>query len=250
MGGRVLAGPVLTLVQQYFARPEWEYRRAAVACLARLAEGATQLFRQYLDQSILLLTAALSDASARVQFQAIQTVGRFAAIFPASIQALVDAFLPRLTALVAAPGTCDKVRGHCASAMINLVNPDACDAEVLQSHLEPLLGALVLCLQSASLEVKSPCLVLLGLVTIMKKVFQLSSSEAHVMTMLLNHIIYIFFSYQTRSLSLRCAAQVSEEAFAPYYSSFMPGIKAILRAAITPEQVTLRGKVRAMNNVH
>jgi hypothetical protein len=40
-----------------------------------------------------------------------------------------------------------------------------------------------------------------------------------------------------------CTAQVSEEAFAPYYSAFMPGIKSILRAAIAPEQAILRGKV-------
>jgi hypothetical protein len=70
--------------------------------------------------------------------------------------------------------------------MINLVNPDTCEGEALTSHLEPLLTALVVCLQSASLEVQPHCLVLLG-----------------------------------------CAAQVSEEAFAPYYPSFMPGVKYI-----------------------
>ena len=162
MGGRVLAGSVLTLVQQYFARPEMEYRRAAVACMARLAEGAPQVFKQYLDISIQMLAAALNDSSSRVRYQAVQAVGRFAALVPVSLGQLVDAFLPRLTALLAANDTCDRVRGHCASAMINLTNPENCDADILQKHLEPLLSALVTCLQSAALEVQPPCLVLLG----------------------------------------------------------------------------------------
>ena len=37
-------------------------------------------------------------------------------------------------------------------------------------------------------------------------------------------------------------AQVSEESFAPYYGSFMPGIKQILTTAMSPEQALLRGK--------
>ena len=45
---------------------------------------------------------------------------------------------------------CERVRGHAASAMINLINPDTCDADALKDHLEPLLSALVVCLQTAS----------------------------------------------------------------------------------------------------
>ena len=37
-------------------------------------------------------------------------------------------------------------------------------------------------------------------------------------------------------------AQVSDEAFKPYYSAFMPGIKHILRTALSPELSKLRGK--------
>ena len=37
-------------------------------------------------------------------------------------------------------------------------------------------------------------------------------------------------------------AQVSDEAFQPYYSSFMPGVKHILRTALSPELSKLRGK--------
>jgi hypothetical protein len=201
MGGRVVAQPILTIVQQYAVRPEWQYRRAAIAGLARLAEGATQQFKQYLGQAVLLLSGALNDSSPRVKFEAIQAIGRFASLFPTSIADLVETFLPPLTKLLGDGQTCDKVRGHAASAMINLVNPESCEAEALTAHLEPLLTALVVCLQSAAVEVQPHCLVLLG-----------------------------------------CAAQVSEEAFAPYYPSFMPGIKAILRAATSPDQITLRGK--------
>jgi hypothetical protein len=39
-----------------------------------------------------------------------------------------------------------------------------------------------------------------------------------------------------------CIAQVSSEAFAPYYSHFMPGIRSVLVAATAPDQAVLRGK--------
>ena len=201
MGGRVVTQPVITIVQQYAMRPEWQYRRAAVAGLSRLAEGATDYFKQYLAQAVPLIRQALNDSSPRVKFEAIQTIGRFAFLFPSSIADLVETFLPPLTLLLGNASTCDKVRGHAASAMINLVNPESCEAEALTTHLEPLLTALVVCLQSAAIEVQPHCLVLLG-----------------------------------------CAAQVAEEAFIPYYSSFMPGIKAILKTATSSDRRTLRGK--------
>ena len=201
MGGRVVAQTVLTIVKEYAVRTEWQYRRAAIAGLSRLAEGATDHFKQFLGQAVPLLAMALTDSSPRVKFEAIQTIGRFASLYPASIGDLVATFLPPLTSLLGNASTCDKVRGHAASAMINLVNPDSCEAEALTGHLEPLLTALVVCLQSAAIEVQPHCLVLLG-----------------------------------------CAAQVAEEAFVPYYSSFMPGIKAILRTATSADRSALRGK--------
>lgn len=39
-----------------------------------------------------------------------------------------------------------------------------------------------------------------------------------------------------------CIAQVSAEGFAPYYSAFMPGIRAVMAAATAPDQAVLRGK--------
>ena len=201
MGGRVVTQPILTIVQQYSVRPEWQYRRAAIAGLSRLAEGATDHFKQYLSQAVPVILQALNDQSPRVKFEAIQTVGRFAFLFPSSITDLVKTFIPPLTLLLGDAATCDKVRGHAASAMINLVNPESCEAEALTLHLQPLLTALVVCLQSAAIEVQPHCLVLLG-----------------------------------------CVAQVAEDAFVPYYSSFMPGIKAILKTATSSDKRALRGK--------
>ena len=50
MGGRVVAPPLLALVQQFMGRPDWQHRRAAVAGLARLAEGATAQCKALLPQ--------------------------------------------------------------------------------------------------------------------------------------------------------------------------------------------------------
>lgn len=59
---------------------------------------------------------------------------------------------------------CAKIRGHAASALINLLNPEHCDAECLQPYVDPLLQAILVCLQSAPYEVRSPCLVVVGCV--------------------------------------------------------------------------------------
>ena len=201
MGGRVVAPRLLSIVQQYSVSGDWRHRRAAIAGLSRLAEGATDQFKQYLNKAVPLLSSALSDPSPRVKFEAIHTIGRLASLFPSSVAELVETFLPPLTQLLGDAAACDKIRGHAASAMINLVNPENCEAEALTRHLEPLLTALVVCLQSAAVEVQPHCLVLLG-----------------------------------------CAAQVAEEAFLPYYPSFMPGIKSILRTATAPDMSQLRGR--------
>jgi len=203
MGGRMLAPTILSLCQQFAGHAKWTYRRAAVAALCRLAEGSSATFKNYFDQSVQYLIGALQDASARVRYQAVETLGRFAALFPQNAKLLVTTFVPGLTSMLGQEVICDRLRGHVASALINLTNPETCDAEYLVESglLEPLLSSLVVCLQNASLEVQPYCLDLLG-----------------------------------------CVAQVSGESFTPYYSSFMPGIKNILVTAQGPLLVKLRGK--------
>lgn len=201
MGSRVLAPPTLAMVTQYSSSTSSLQRRAAVAGLCRLAEGSPGAFKAYFEQSLSFLTGAVQDSSPRVRYQAIECVGRFAALFPQHTEVLVHSFVPTLTSILGDAPTCDRVRGHCASALINLTNPEHCEEEMLVPYLEPLLSALVACLQHASVEVQPFCLDLLG-----------------------------------------CVAQVSEEAFVPYYASFMPGIKSILKTALGPALVKLRGK--------
>jgi len=203
MGGRTLAEPVLGLVTQYFGHGDWKYRRAAVAGLTRLAEGAAQVFQPNLDTTLQFLCAAIADASHRVRYEAIQSIGRLAVLYPNQVPTLVHRFVPTLTAMLCDASTCDRVRGHTASAMINLMNPENCSKDVVQQggYLEPLLQALVICLQSASREVQPACLSLLG-----------------------------------------CLAQTAEDSFFPYYPSLMPGLKSILFSATSEDLVTLRGK--------
>ena len=203
MGGRILGAAVLGLVQQYASSADWTYRRAAVAALTRLAEGSPSAFKPHFEPTIGFLTGAMSDASARVCYQAVQTVGQFAVLFPQHMEQLVSVFVPLLTTMLGDASTCDQVRGLCAQALINLMNPDSCEEEYLTETglLEPILQALVVCLQSASVEVQPTCLDLLARV-----------------------------------------AQVSGEAFTPYYSAFMPGIIAIINNAKGPHLLMLRGK--------
>lgn len=154
-----------------------------------------------------------------------QSVGRFASLFPESIETLVNTFLPLLTSLLQSTSTCDRVRGHAASALINLLDPETCESAVLERFLEPLLAAMVQTFHTASIDVQAPCLNLLGYA----------------------FLYAIHTLLHDRDLSpllcfVRCIAKVSSEAFKPYYGAFMPGVKSILASATAPEQILLRGK--------
>eukprot|EP01038_Epipyxis_sp_PR26KG_P010303 gene10303-13849_t len=202
IGGGSIATAILSNVQNFAQdRLDWTRRRAAVAGLARFADGSPKQFKKYFEESLKFITNSLQDPIARVRFEGIQTIGRFAAIYPEETKQLVDNFLPQLAVFMQDQSQCDRIRGHAASALINLLTPEHCEAEMLESYLQPLLNSLVICLETASFEIKSPCLTLLG-----------------------------------------CIAQVTNEGFVDYYSSFMPGIKTILITATSPEMTEVRGK--------
>lgn len=66
---------VLKLVQQYATcGSDYQYRRAAIAGLCRLAEGSTKYFKKYFVHSLSFLTNALNDSSPRVQYEGIQVI--------------------------------------------------------------------------------------------------------------------------------------------------------------------------------
>ena len=214
MGCRTLAPPLLAQVQAFAGNPDWAHRRAAVAGLCRLAEGSSAQFikNNYFEQSLAFLNGALSDSSPRVRYEALQTLGRFAVLFPQQLEKLVTQFVPTVTAILGDVSACDRVRGHATAALINLTNPEYCESEMLTNSgvLEPLLRTLAESLQNTSAAVQPFCLDLLG-----------------------------------------CVAHAAEDAFAPYYSSFMPGIKSIMVSTRgNPELAKLRGKaIRAVGLV-
>lgn len=202
LGGRNVAPVVFPIIQQYSRSPDWRYRRAAIAALYRLAEGHPDSFKAYFNEALgFFANSITNDQSWRVKYESIQAVGRFAELYSSSIQVLVESFMPSLVLLLQDSTVCDRVRGHAASALINLTNPESCEEEILQPYIEPLLSALLVCLQSASYDVQVPCLTLLGSI-----------------------------------------AQTAKEAFMPFYPSFIPGFKSILRGATSPDLSIFRGK--------
>jgi hypothetical protein len=166
LGGKAVADAVLAVVTTYAADADWTKRRAAVAGMCRLAEGAAKHFKKFFKQSLAFLATAMQDPAHRVKFEALQTVGRFASLFPSETKTLVTQFLPTLAGLLQSAAECDRTRGHAASAMINLLSPDGpCDAEFLEPFLDPLLAAVSSSFGGAPPEVQAPCLDLIGCVS-------------------------------------------------------------------------------------
>lgn len=103
--------------------------------------------------------------SIRVQYQTLQSIGQFASLFPDAIPELINMCLPTMMAmLTGSTNVCDRIQGHSANAMINLMAPDHCPVDSLTPYLNELLSSLVCVLQSTTLPaaVQAPCLVVLG----------------------------------------------------------------------------------------
>ena len=163
LGGKSVSEIIFQYVQQFSSHADWKYRRAAIVAMHRLIEGATKYLTNSLNQVIQFLFNSLQDRSVRVQYETIQTVGRLASLYTDELPTLVEKFLPPLASLMADANNCDKIRGHSASALINLLNPQFLENnEILEKYLEPLLQALVVTFGNAPYEVKSPCLSILG----------------------------------------------------------------------------------------
>lgn len=162
MGGKFVAPHVMNAVSSHFVSPQAESRRAAIAAMHRLVEGSAKFFKPHLTNAVDVLSTAINDISPRVQFEAIQMIGRLGCLYPDKTVPIINTFVPIMSARLADPVTSDKVRGHSANALINIMNPEACNADELGPHLPGLLNALCVCLQGSSLEVRAPCLTLLG----------------------------------------------------------------------------------------
>lgn len=92
----------------------------------------------------------------------LQATGRLAALYSDMIERFIATFMPYLLSKFQDVSMCDKIRGHAVSAMINLCNPESCEASFLIPFMEPILQAIVVALQSSSVEVRIPCLTLIG----------------------------------------------------------------------------------------
>lgn len=82
-------------------------------------------------------------------------------LFDSHLTDIVHLFFNQLVTVLHSTG-CDHVRGHAASALVNLINVDKCSSEVYSPYVPVALEAIVYCLQTSNIEVKIPCLVLLG----------------------------------------------------------------------------------------
>jgi len=162
IGGKSIGPLILDAVTNFYARSEWNYRRAAIAAMSRLAEGSSQYFKSYLPATFDILNKAVFDPSFIVQYEAIQMIGRLAVLYADKTDVIVNNYVPVLSSKLSDASVCDRIRGHAASALINILNPETCDDEQLEPYLQPLLQSLCNSLQSAAVEIQSPCLTLLG----------------------------------------------------------------------------------------
>jgi hypothetical protein len=89
-------------------------------------------------------------------------MGRLAITYPDQIPTFVDQFTQYLAVILQNPSMCERLRGHAASAMINLYNPDHCENDHLEAFVEPLLQSLLSALSNARNEVRAPCLSVIG----------------------------------------------------------------------------------------
>ena len=197
--------PALALASQFLSQPEWVRQRAALAAIARIADGNAKAFKSQLGAVMPAVVEMLRAVRhPRVVYQAVQLVGRLAENYAGHFQETHHAaVVPALCALLADGACCHRVRGHAAAAVTSFANPQACTPECLAPHLDRLLESLCTVLQTGSSAVQEEAL----------------GAVANV-------------------------AHVTEADFSKFYPSFMPGVKSILQhtAATSRQHVKLRGR--------
>lgn len=72
LGGKSVCDVVLLRVQQFSQNSDWRFRRASLAALYRMAEGAAKHFEKYLPSVSPFILSSLQDTSVRVQYEALQ----------------------------------------------------------------------------------------------------------------------------------------------------------------------------------
>ena len=170
---------VVPICVEFASSRTWSQRRAAASLLARLAEGNSSSMQAHLPQCVKLLDALLKDPSQSVVFESIQTIGQYADLYRNTSQVIsgfVQAFFPILLTYLKndSKSVCDMVRGHACNALITFCNPNNAEGEALEAdilleirtmlkpYLEDTLKTIVQCLQTANIEIKVKCLMLLS----------------------------------------------------------------------------------------
>ena len=152
--------PALALASQFLSQPQWVRQRAALAAIARIADGNAKAFKSQLGAVMPAVVEMLRAVRhPRVVYQAVQLVGRLAENYAGHFQETHHAaVVPALCALLADGACCHRVRGHAAAAVTSFANPQACTPECLAPHLDRLLESLCTVLQTGSSAVQEEAL--------------------------------------------------------------------------------------------
>jgi hypothetical protein len=250
VGGKILLPIFIAETQPMLSSTDWRARRAALLATGLVAEGSRRAMAPNLRTLTIGVLRFFDDAHPRVRHAAVRSMGQMCVDFGeasalnadggaaeaevaagalgrgagagAAARARAAARVPLKTiqevagdivlpALVAAAGAMNaavpRVRGLAAAAIVNLLTGDEdsrLDA-LVETQGEVLLRTLVAVLQEVPVN---------------------------------------FHSARSNALSaLACVAGTLEEAFAPFYASVLPGLKATISApADSPEALVTRGK--------
>lgn len=92
----------------------------------------------------------------------VQCIGRLSHTFPENCTKFIADFIAPAATILQNPAYCDRVRGNAASAMIDMLNPDHCDADAISTVIDPLLSAVLTALTNAHNEIRAPSLTVIG----------------------------------------------------------------------------------------
>ena len=176
-----------------------------------------------LEQLLRMIVEHLQDLHPRVRWAAINTVGQMCTDFGPALQSdLHGLVLPSLISTM--EDSCTRVQAHAAAAIINFC--EHCARATLKQYLPELLGRLLLLLQrNACVHGMNPPAIRHQ--TLLARMFRGCSRRVA----------------EQAVTAIASVADVAEADFAPYYGSFMPGLKAFLRDGNqSRERRVLRGK--------
>ncbi|OAF67806.1 Importin subunit beta-3 [Intoshia linei] len=206
IGGKLVVNAFFRQLEMLVTQENWKFRYTAMMAISSIGEGGCKEMEPYLGDLVQACGYLAKDKHPRVRYATCNAIGQMSSDFSPVFQKTYHFEIVNIICNMLSDPV-NRVRAHAASALVNF-----CD-ECLKRVFIPYMSKIIDALQNVMNDTMSD--------------FTISNKK-----LVLEHTV----------TALAAIADTTESAFLPYYDTFMPGLKAIVRHCAEKDFGIFRGK--------